>query len=242
MGPTTRAHVGLKTGLGFTLIELLVVVSIVALLVALLLPALGGARDQAKAAVCGSNLKQLGVAMTTYAIENQGYFPHATILITVSPFVLTTFPDLLHDSGILTGSTNTQNQTAYTCPDYDLSTYASNYSAYVDTYASNTYVVGYWNDTTPPAQWALPRIRPMKIDKPSALVLMADGVYQLDPVHVYLGVTQGYEIGKYHVINDRYNANVWVRYAHRERPIAAFVDGHVIAQKGPWPSTITHPW
>lgn len=59
---------------GFTLIELLVVVSIIALLIAMLLPALGAARDSAYESQCRSNLKQLGVAGFAYASDNKGEF------------------------------------------------------------------------------------------------------------------------------------------------------------------------
>ncbi|MBN2211694.1 MAG: type II secretion system protein [Sedimentisphaerales bacterium] len=60
---------------GFTLIELLVVVSIIALLVSILLPALSRARAQAKVAVCSSQLHQYLTCMITYAADNEGYLP-----------------------------------------------------------------------------------------------------------------------------------------------------------------------
>ncbi len=58
---------------GFTLIELLVVISIIALLVSILMPALGRAREQAKATTCAAQLKQFGLAWYFYAEDNNGY-------------------------------------------------------------------------------------------------------------------------------------------------------------------------
>jgi prepilin-type N-terminal cleavage/methylation domain-containing protein len=60
---------------GFTLIELLVVISIIAVLVAVLLPALKNARDHARAAQCSSNLKQFGMAFGQYANDNREFLP-----------------------------------------------------------------------------------------------------------------------------------------------------------------------
>jgi len=63
----------------FTLIELLVVVTIIALMIALLLPALRKAKGAALLARCGSNLRQNGVAFRMYADEFRGWLPFPTI-------------------------------------------------------------------------------------------------------------------------------------------------------------------
>lgn len=63
----------------FTLVELLIVVAIIALLLAILLPSLGGAREQARQAVCLSSARQLHVANTNYSVaENDYYVPAAS--------------------------------------------------------------------------------------------------------------------------------------------------------------------
>lgn len=60
---------------GFTLIELLVVVAIIIVLIAIMLPSISSAREQARTAACGSNIRQLGLSMITYAQEWNGSLP-----------------------------------------------------------------------------------------------------------------------------------------------------------------------
>ena len=60
---------------GFTLIELLVVVSIIAILAAMLLPALGKARAKVRTAACGGTMRNLGVGLQMYADEHRTFIP-----------------------------------------------------------------------------------------------------------------------------------------------------------------------
>ena len=72
----------------FTLIELLVVIAIVALLIAILLPALGSARLAAQLTVCGSNLRQLGVATQLYLDDHRGALPQVEIDLFGTPTII----------------------------------------------------------------------------------------------------------------------------------------------------------
>ena len=83
---------------GFTLIELLVVIAIIAILAALLMPALSRAREEARKASCKSNEHGMGVAVTLYRNANKGNFP--IYGGTVAKCLGALFPDYAESQGM----------------------------------------------------------------------------------------------------------------------------------------------
>jgi len=70
----------------FTLVEILVVISIIGILVALLLPAIGGAKAKARNARCKNNLRNLQVAAMNYALDKGGAMPSSGWITTRTPY------------------------------------------------------------------------------------------------------------------------------------------------------------
>lgn len=72
--------------IGFTLIELLVVISIIALLIALLMPVLARARDAARSTMCLSRLHQVSIAVAVYRVDHKQWFPASDLRATLNPY------------------------------------------------------------------------------------------------------------------------------------------------------------
>ena len=98
---------------GFTLIELLVVISIIAMLVGLLMPALSHARATGQRAACLSNLRQIGIGLTSYLGEEDGYLPY------VLPLSTDPYDDGEEDSLLGLLSEYCSNNGVFVCPSDD---------------------------------------------------------------------------------------------------------------------------
>ena len=154
----------------FTLVELLVVIGIISLLIALLLPSLTIAREQAKSVQCLSNLRQLGLAANIYVGANRGSFPPARNT-TAWEWDFEVYVDagaLKIRPGILwTGATNVQVQQ---CPAYEgkSPTASDPYTGY----NYNTSFIGHGFNEANPAPAKASRVR-----RPSETALFGDGQY-----------------------------------------------------------------
>ena len=100
----------------FTLIELLVVIAIIAILAAMLLPALGAAKQRAWTTTCNSNLRQIGLGLRMFADDNNDYFPESGTSIywgtvDVAPPIGSGKPSWMEQIIAYTVSTN-----VYRCP------------------------------------------------------------------------------------------------------------------------------
>ena len=122
---------------GFTLIELLVVIAIIAILAAMLLPALSRAKSKAHQASCISNLKQIGVALAIYPDDNDGYWPIPSTPNWVDPATGTTInmewtKELSPYLRLRGNQTTGQENQVFICP-------TANYPPWANSELSRTY-------------------------------------------------------------------------------------------------------
>ena len=132
---------------GFTLIELLVVISIIAILISLLLPALSKARESARALLCMSQEKQIGLMVATYVTNHNGYHPPAQELGSLTPprWAIQSWPGILIEE-TLGYSPEEQNKRI-------MAAEAEGYNAFPIFYCPTMVEEGFTGNSTTPAGW-----------------------------------------------------------------------------------------
>lgn len=169
---------GNRTSRAFTLVELLVVVGVIAVLIALLLPALQGARSTAKNIKCMSNLRQFGIVYAMYSSENKGYcLPFKYDGLTVSSVTYanaTSWRELLNRyfPAPTSGQVHKRGMHVYSCP-----------ASRMDMQSNSSLVLGYgvnrqvhvqyqYDSTTLRPKWQVVKLS--KIPRKNEVISMAD--------------------------------------------------------------------
>lgn len=199
----------------FTLVELLVVIAIIALLIAVLLPALRRAREAANRAVCASNLRQLGIAFTTYHQDYKGYLPCAAndpdCRPPVKAWVAWYSADQLKESLIAPYMGQKMTKRVLMCPSDDpkIRVRLTYNMTYPYSYSVNDEIVVHWSQHG---------MRPPRkvIQRPSAKVFaMEESAKVIDNGCFSSGEVKAY---KKNILSDRH---------HPLRGNVLFADGHV---------------
>ena len=209
----------------FTLVELLIVVAVIAILISILLPSLGKARQVAVTANCLSNLRQCGIATAMYAGQHDGFLPYPTTTLGEEYLWFTVLDPYLAGQAD-TGRSGVAGQRAYMkfkqCPSLagmlgGTTNYGGNGAQNTTTEFTRSYKMNSMLRRNNPYS-------PAKIDRvptPSNFVAYGDGV-ALDLTGI---IEDQWENGQFSMeVNDGSQANPAIR--HIGGACIEFVDGH----------------
>lgn len=172
-----------RPAFGFTLVELLVVIAIIALLAALLGPALKSAREQARSIACMSNLKQVGLALNNYANDYNGWAPYS---YDATPGIAITWTKLLTSKNYLPAF-QVNAPSVLMCPTQSPRVFQNDGAGDMYTYGMRAPYSGYYvgfciGNTTVSDQSMLPSgalcgSSPTNWGNPSGFLFIGDSVY-----------------------------------------------------------------
>ena len=203
-GNPARRH--WSTSAAFTLIELLVVIAIIAILAAMLLPALARAKDSAKSIQCLSQMRQIGLATRLYADDSGGLLPrsqHSAAANHQQVWERALAPLLGDGSSDTTAWTNLVSQ-FYNCP-------ADTTARYID------YGLNAWFEVTPGYT------RVSNIRRPSSTISFCeiDSAVKTDHVMPW----------EWEQASDPWLNDIAKPFRHRQQSNYGYVDGHAARQK-----------
>jgi prepilin-type N-terminal cleavage/methylation domain-containing protein/prepilin-type processing-associated H-X9-DG protein len=218
---------------GFTLIELLVVIAIIAILAAMLLPALSRAKDSGLAVACLNNTKQIGLSVMIYAGDNNDFFPSTpTVDWQNGPYVnslgLACGGEWFRSDGITPNTpapmlvTQLKNNNVWVCPKRQRgATYASapgNFDPSITGFLSyNFNLVGVFDLPLTPGSSSIKPFKLSLASRPTDMVMSTDSSGSNDPANADNGDCSG---------DGAWLDGVWAATATQDPPSGAGGKGH----------------
>jgi len=257
---TKQCEVAEPTSQGFTLIELLVVIAIIAILAAMLLPALAKAKDRGLAAACLSNTKQIGIAIYLYAGDNEDFFPIVNPWWTPGPYQNSKGLKCGGEWNLTSGKANTiapllqsqmPNNKVWVCPKRKrgatYTTEPGEFDPSITGFLSYGFnEIGVFGAMADPTKGTMDNLKPFKsarVSRPSDMVAVVDVNGSSDPNQIggsadaaWLDTVWAGNSGPSQSANG-FNSRLQTSYArHNKRANVIYVDGHAGASL---PSKIT---
>jgi prepilin-type N-terminal cleavage/methylation domain-containing protein/prepilin-type processing-associated H-X9-DG protein len=237
---------------GFTIIELLVVVTVIAVLISILMPALGRTREMVNLLTCQANLRQISQATIAYAQANNNCYPYCAVNEMQEDWVYWQSNRNLLQGGIIPYLSTKNPAEVLICPDDRLEAHINYPNCYPFSYSMNINVGGYYpygdgpNGYNPPCYPGLPNRHLIQIKHPQNCIIFIDeseltiddGCWAWQP-------EDGAGVN---LISDRHDQiNNELRYDPGNptagRGNAAFCDGHVsfISRSDTWNAMYYNP-
>ena len=154
----------------FTLVELLVVLAIIALLIAMLLPALKKSKEQANRVQCGSNMKQIGVALQLYSQDYRGAFPAPAVGARPEDWIYWHRNRDVNKGPLVKYFGNKFKPALYVCPSDETITHPGT-DPYKYSYTMNYNMTGY---PYPGPTWTRVPVRQTQVRQSSTKILLID--------------------------------------------------------------------
>ena len=225
----------------FTLVELLVVISIIALLLAILMPTLQKARMQAQSVVCKSNMKQLGLVLEFYKISNKNYL--LPTYESPSPGNFIYWTDRLTKNNYI----NFNDRNVFFCPSLTPRNWKEAETKIGLTWDNIgcTFGLRQWSDPKASQRDAADLTVPHKVDiikSPSSFFLLADSIWILDNFPGYNEATTRYHYNRTqcYAISLGAGSGIYSRFhvRHNKAANTLFADGHIAAVKSDYFETL----